>query len=296
MSIVTSLARVPRATIYLLVLGIGASSSGVWLLHGAPSSATARALAQATARMTGAHPARARSAGRFMTAAAVQERMPGPALHEMSDGEHFDEPPPHDGAFVVLIEVRAPISGRVASVRFGSGSTVEKGETLFEIDPAPFVAAVQEAQLQVAAARARLASATVELGRSQRAFDDGRIDADSLDASVRAQRQAHGALQQAMAVLGNARHQLGLTRIAAPIDGRVAEVRVRVGDLVAAAPQGGVLVTIVSPQSVYAAAQRAVPEAFAAPTRASGRARQPVGLPAVGSASATRSRPARFAS
>lgn len=300
MSIVASLARVPRATIFLLALGTSASGGGVWLLHQALGSTTAQALAHANARTTapalprartrtaGVLPASLSLAGRFAPAAAVRERMQALSLP--------DEPSPHDRAFVVLIEVRAPVSGRVAAVRFDSGSTVEKGETLFEIDSAPFVAAVRDAESQVAAARVRLGSATVDLGRSQRAFDDGRIDADALDAKVRAQRQALGALQQALAALADAQHRLGLTRIAAPIDGRVAEVRVRVGDRVAAAPQGGVLVTIVSPKSVYAAVRGAAVDVVGARAQASGRVCQPAKLPSVTSASATRSRPARLAS
>jgi len=287
-SIVASLARVSRATILLLVLGTSASGSGVWLLHQAPGSTTAQALAQANARTTRVLPARLSPTGHFVTAVAAGERMHGFSMP--------DEPSPRDSAFVVLIEVRALVSGRVAAVRFDSGATVEKGETLFEIDPAPFIAAVQDAESKVAAARVGLGSATVDLGRAPRAFDDGRIDVEALDASVRSQRQAHGVLQQASAALSDARHRLGLTRIAAPIDGRVAEVRVRVGDRVAAAPQGGVLVTIVSPKSVYAGARTASLDPVAARVPASGRARQPAGLPSVTSASATRSRPARLAS
>lgn len=153
----------------------------------------------------------------------------------------------------VSVEVRAPVSGRVAAVRFEPGSYVEKGDTLFVLDRAPFVAAVERAQAEVTSARARLGSATAELGRAQRAFDDGAIGSGQLEAQVRLQREAHGALREAATELENARRDLGHTRVVAPIGGRVAGVGVAVGDRVAAAPEGGALLTIVSPATAYAA-------------------------------------------
>ncbi len=208
--------HIRRATAWLLALGLGAAGSGIGLLCTLPSGATARALS------------------RIDVEAAQASRI---AMQP-----------------VVSVEVRAPIPGRVASVRFEVGAYVRKGDTLLVLDAAPFVAALEDARAAVTTARARLGAATAALGRAQRAFDDGVIGDEELHARVREQREAHGALRAAAEALEHARHELALTRIAAPIGGRVDEVRVSVGDRVAAAPDGRVLVTIVAPGAVYAAA------------------------------------------
>ncbi|HEY0877641.1 MAG TPA: efflux RND transporter periplasmic adaptor subunit [Zeimonas sp.] len=247
MNIPSSIARLQRGTAFLLALGVAAGSSGAWLLYTAPGGATAQALARFDAE---AGPlARARTPP-FVAAMRVAMRDDGAGFSMQRDRA------PGDADFVVSVEVRAQISGRVAAVRFEPGSYVEKGETLFVLDAEPFVAAVQHAQSTVASARARLAAATAELGRAQRAFDEGTIGHAQLDACVRAQREAHGTLRAAAMVLEGARRDLGLTRIVAPIDGRVAAVQVNVGDRVAPAPGGRALVTIVSSEPVYAGSER----------------------------------------
>ncbi len=247
MKIASSFARVQRGTAYLLAVGVAAASSGAWLLVTAPVGATAEALARLEAQAVPL--ARTTAAPRFAASIPVAMRDGGSGFLARNGG------PGNDHDFVVSVEVRAQVSGRVSSVRFEPGSYVEKGETLFLLDPAPFATAVANAESTVSAARARLGMATAALGRAQRAFDAGTIGQDELDAHVRAQREAHGVLRAAAMVLESARRDLHLTRVVAPIDGRVAAVRVNVGDTVAPAPDGGSLVTIVSSEPVYAASR-----------------------------------------
>lgn len=264
MNITSSPGRMQRGTAFLLALGLAAGSSGAWLLCTAPAGTTADALARVSAQSSPV--ARAPESRRF--AAALPVAMVDGACGGSMRAETFGlamrggasgSPTPADRAAVnvadavVSVEVRAPVSGRVAAVRFEPGSYVEKGDTLFVLDRAPFVAAVERAQAAVTSARARLGSATAELGRAQRAFDDGAIGSGQLEAQVRRQREAHGALREAATELENARRDLGRTRVVAPIGGRVAGVKVAVGDRVAAAPEGGALLTIVSPATAYAA-------------------------------------------
>lgn len=244
MNITSSIVRVQRATAFLLAFGVAAASSGAWLLYTAPSGATAEALA------------------RLETQAAPLARTPAvprlPALTPVAMHDGASVLPARyevasDNDFVVSVEVRAQVSGRIASVRFEPGSYVEKGETLFVLDPAPFVVALAHAESTVKSARARLGEATAALGRAQRAFDAGTIEQGELDAHVHAQREAHGVLRAAAMVLESARRDLGLTRVVAPINGRVAAVRVNVGDRVTPAPDGRSLITIVSSEPIYAA-------------------------------------------
>lgn len=282
MNITSSPGRMQRGTAFLLALGLAAGSSGAWLLCTAPAGTTADALARVSAQSSPV--ARAPESRRFAAALPVAMvdgacggsmraetfglamrggapgHVPGEgALGRAIRGGASGSPTPADRAAVnvanavVSVEVRAPVSGRVAAVRFEPVSYVEKGDTLFVLDRAPFVAAVERAQAAVTSARARLGSATAELGRAQRAFDDGAIGSGQLEAQVRRQREAHGALREAATELENARRDLGRTRVVAPIGGRVAGVKVAVGDRVAAAPEGGALLTIVSPATAYAA-------------------------------------------
>ncbi len=245
MSIASSIARLQRGTAFLLTLGVAAAGSGAWLLHTAPAGVTGAALARLDTHAT--PPERNPVAWRVAAAVpvALRDGATGVSLKHRRPGA--DEP------FAVSVEVRAQVSGRVAAVRFEPGSYVEKGETLFVVDPAPFAAAVANAESTVASARARLGAATAALGRTQRAFDAGTVGQDLLDAQVRAQREAHGVLRAAAMVLESARRDLALTCVVAPIDGRVAAVRVQVGDRVAPAPDGASLITIVSSEPVYAA-------------------------------------------
>jgi len=214
----SSIDRMTRGTVFLLALGLGASCIGAMLLCTAPASGTARAL---------------ESAGNEIA-------------HASRIASYVESQP------VTSVEVRAPIPGRVAAVRFEPGAYVRKGETLLLLDPTPFAGALEQAREAVATARTRLGAATAALGRAQRAFDDGEIGERELHARVQEQRDAHGALRAAAEALEQAQHELALTRIAAPIGGRIDEVRVSVGDRVTAAPEGGVLVRIVAPGEIYA--------------------------------------------
>lgn len=247
MSVAAACARVPRVTAFLFALGVSAASSGAWLLHDMAVGETARALGRARTHES-APPRLPSSGSREAPALAMLGTVPrlaGPS------GRPED---PIDVRFVELVEVRASVPGRVASVRFESGSRVQKGDTLLVLDPASFIAAVQAAQTDLADARTHLAAATAALGRSQRAFDAGQIGAQELDVVVRAQREKIGAMRHAEATLEDARRRLARTHVVAPTDGRVAEVRVRVGDRVTGTPDDRALITIVSPEAVYARA------------------------------------------
>lgn len=215
-----SIDSMTRGTLFLLALGLGACGVGAALLCTTPAFGTARAL----------------------------ERIEGDTARASRIASYIEL------QSVLSVEVRASIPGRVAAVRFEPGAYVRKGDTLLVLDPTPFVDAVEHARAAVAMARVRLGAATAALGRAQRAFDDGEMGEGELHARVREQRDAHGDLHTAAEALERALNELALTRVAAPIGGRVDKVRVSVGDRVGAAPDGGVLVTIVAPGPVYAAA------------------------------------------
>src|SRR5262245_13709245 len=63
------------------------------------------------------------------------------------------------------VEVRSRVAGAIQAVHFREGALVKAGDPLFTIDPAPFAAAVAQAQAQVSAAESRVDITKVELDR-----------------------------------------------------------------------------------------------------------------------------------
>lgn len=150
------------------------------------------------------------------------------------------------------VEVRSRVAGYIEAVKFAPGSLVDKGDTLFVIDPRPFAAAVARAQAALASARARLTLTASELGRAQRLLDDRAIAQREFDERNNAHLEAQAAVQGAQAALDSARLELGYTRITAPISGRVGRAEVTVGNLVGAGAGGPRLTTIVSTTPIHA--------------------------------------------
>lgn len=150
------------------------------------------------------------------------------------------------------VELRSRAAGTVQAVHFREGSLVAKGALLFTIDPAPYAAAVERAQAQVAAAQARLTHAGAELQRAQRLWDDRAIAQREFDERANAQREADANLRAARAALQSAQLDLDHTEVRAPIAGRIGRAEVTPGNLVAAGPGAPVLTTLVSVNPIYA--------------------------------------------
>lgn len=130
------------------------------------------------------------------------------------------------------VEVRARVSGILLRRVYDEGRPVRRGQLLFEIDPAPYRAAVQAAEAQLADARARSSRAEREAARlepllavraaSQKAFDDAVSDRE----------QARAGVLLAQAQLDRAALDLGYTRVEAPISGLSSRALYSEGSLV----------------------------------------------------------------
>lgn len=217
-----------RRAAWLLAATFAAVAVAAWLGHDSPVGATSAQQAQVPDAMP-------------VSVAEVIER----------DVIEWDE---FSGRLEAIegVEVRSRVAGYIEDVRFEPGSLVEKGDTLFVIDPRPFAAAVARAEAALASARARLKLTSSELGRAQRLLQERAIAQREYDARENAHREAQAAVQGAQAALDSARLELGYTRIAAPIAGRVGRAEVTVGNLVGAGAGGPRLTTIVSTSPIYA--------------------------------------------
>jgi len=131
-------------------------------------------------------------------------------------------------------DVRPQVSGVIRARQFTEGAMVRAGQTLYQIDPAPFQAAVAQASANLAAAVATRDAART---RAQRYAPLARMEAvsqqDYTDAQSAA-RQGDAAVAQARAALETARINLRYTRVPAPIGGRISRSAVTVGALVTA--------------------------------------------------------------
>ncbi len=153
-------------------------------------------------------------------------------------------------AAVETSEVRPQINGLVRKRLFEEGSLVHAGQPLYQIDDAPYRAALGTAQGNLANAQATIRSTQLQFERYQRLSKINAVsgqDADNADASA---QQAKASVQAMRAAVDAARVNLGYTTIRAPISGRIGRSLVTVGALVQSG-QATALAAIQRLDSVY---------------------------------------------
>ena len=131
-------------------------------------------------------------------------------------------------------EVRARVGGIVQKRLFNEGSEVRAGATLYQIDPAPFQAAVSNAEASVARAEANLGQANTRLNRYRTLVDTNAISKQEFDDAQSVQKLAAADVAAAKALLDTARLNLSYSTITAPITGRIGRTLVTEGALVTA--------------------------------------------------------------
>ncbi|MGA3090146.1 MAG: efflux RND transporter periplasmic adaptor subunit [Terriglobales bacterium] len=162
-------------------------------------------------------------------------------------------------------DVRAQVTGYLMRQGYQEGAFVKKGQLLFEIDPRPFQAALDQAQGQLAQARAQLATAEAIQGRTQLDVEKytplAKVQAASqqdLDNSVQNNLAAKASVETARALINTdvaavetAEINLDFTRLVAPIDGIAGQAQLQVGALVNLASGPVTSVSTVDPIKVY---------------------------------------------
>jgi membrane fusion protein (multidrug efflux system) len=141
------------------------------------------------------------------------------------------------------IEVRARTSGILLQRNFVEGAAVQRGQSLYSLDPAPMQAALKRADADMAAADARLAQATRTAARLKPLWDARAVSQREYDDAVSAEQIARADLQSAQARRDDAALSLGYTRVESPISGVASRSQVSEGTLVSG-PQ--VLLTTVT--------------------------------------------------
>jgi membrane fusion protein, multidrug efflux system len=130
------------------------------------------------------------------------------------------------------VEVRARVTGILLKRNFEEGGKVKKGQSLFTIDPAPFEAAAQRAQADVAAAQARLEQAKRNVARFRPLYAEKAVSQKDYDDAVSAEQIGTADVKAAQARLAEARLNLGYTRVEAPVSGAAGRALRSEGSLV----------------------------------------------------------------
>jgi membrane fusion protein (multidrug efflux system) len=117
------------------------------------------------------------------------------------------------------IEVRARVTGILQQRNFVEGGPVTKGQSLFTIDPAPFVAAALRAEADVASADARLTQAQNNAARLRPLYAEKAVSQKEFDDANSAEAIAAADLKAARARLTEAQLNLLYTRVESPATG-----------------------------------------------------------------------------
>src|SRR6266516_2562157 len=154
---------------------------------------------------------------------------------------------------VEFVEIRPRVSGYITEIRFNAGAIVKKGDLLYVIDPRPYQADFDRAAAEVERMDAQLKLAQIELNRAKELRDKNTISASEFDQKAATYQGAAAAKSSAEAAKNSAALNLEFTQIKSPIDGRVSDARITLGNLVqpGAGPES-VLTTVVSVDPIYA--------------------------------------------
>ena len=134
----------------------------------------------------------------------------------------------------LVAEVRPQVNGLIRERAFEEGSDVKAGALLYQIDPAPYQAAYDQAKAALAMAEANLPAARLRAERLKGLVEIRAAGQQDLDDAVAAAAEAEAAVASAKAAVESARVNLSYTPIRAPIPGRTGKSSVTVGALVTA--------------------------------------------------------------
>src|SRR5438128_11234416 len=148
---------------------------------------------------------------------------------------------------VESVEIRPRVSGYITEIHFEAGAIVKKRDLLYVIDPRPYQADFDRAAAEVERMDAQLKLAEIELNRAKELRGKATISASEFDQKAATYQGAAAAKSSAEAGKNAAALNLEFTQIKSPIDGRVSDQRITVGNLVQpGAGPDSLLTTVVS--------------------------------------------------
>src|SRR6478672_3520860 len=132
----------------------------------------------------------------------------------------------------ITANINAQVQGYIISRDYKEGSVVKKGDLLFQIDPRPFQATLDQAKGQLAVAQSNETKADADVKRALKLFQEKVLSDQERDTYINSASSTKANVQAAEAAVRQAEVNLGYTKITAPIDGIVGIASAHVGDLV----------------------------------------------------------------
>jgi multidrug efflux system membrane fusion protein len=167
------------------------------------------------------------------------------------------------------VALKSRVDGQIVNVGFRDGADVRKGQMLFQIDPRPAIAQLEQAQAKLASDRAQRKRAREQDTRYKDLLNKKFISADAYEQYKTNLDSAQAIVDADQAVVDNARLQVDYSTIRAPISGRAGRIMVQQGNLVKANDTNP-LVVIKQLSPIYVSF--AVPEQYLPQIRAALRA------------------------
>jgi membrane fusion protein, multidrug efflux system len=134
-----------------------------------------------------------------------------------------------------VVNVMPQVNGRITKVYFTQGEVVKKGQKLFEIDPRPYRAALEQAQGELIRDRAMLAEARMDLVRYQKLASQNSVALQTAQDQVYVVGQDEGTVKLDEGNVAAAAVNLSYCEITAPVDGLTGVLQVELGNYVQAA-------------------------------------------------------------
>ncbi len=129
-------------------------------------------------------------------------------------------------------DIRPQVSGYIIKQNYREGTVVRKGEVLFEIDPRPFQAALEQAKAQLAQAEAQLSKTTLDVTRDTPLAKESAIPQAQLDNDIQANAAAKAMVLANKAQVDLAQLNLGFTKVRSLVNGIAGLAKGQIGDLV----------------------------------------------------------------
>jgi RND family efflux transporter MFP subunit len=132
----------------------------------------------------------------------------------------------------VNAQIQPQVSGYLIKQSYKEGSYVRKGQVLFEIDPRPFQAILDQAKAQLAQAEAQLGKTQLDVDRDTPLAKERAVAQSQLDNDIQANLAAKASVKAAEAQVEQAELNLGFTHVTSLVDGIAGIAQVQIGNLV----------------------------------------------------------------
>lgn len=152
---------------------------------------------------------------------------------------------------VEKVDIRARVRGYLTKVDFQDGQLVKEGDLLFEIDPRPYQATLDQYEAQAAQHEAGVKLAEVEYQRYEQLLKTKAASKSDYDKALGLRDEAVAGLAAARASIEQAKLDLGFTKIASPITGKVGRRLIDIGNLIDPTSAETPLTTIVSVDPIH---------------------------------------------